>query len=109
MEQIKENTRSYNIVDPLIEPYYIEKDTYNFTVVEKGVSTRGFGGKEASGKETLKTIGFYSTLGAALLSISKLKSHSSIQKSEIVSIKEYIDEYKKIETQINNLINTIQI
>ena len=43
---------SYCIIkDPLMEPFFISKDATNFTVIEKSISTRGFAGKKATGKE----------------------------------------------------------
>jgi len=59
------------IKDPLMEPFYIVKDATNFTVIEKSISTRGFGGKAATGKEQEKVIGYYTSFSNALNKISK--------------------------------------
>ena len=54
------------IKDPLMEPFYIQKDRYNYTVIEKTISTRGFAGKKATGKEVEKVIGYYSNFANGL-------------------------------------------
>ena len=54
------------IKDSSIEPFYIVKDASNFTVIEKSIATRGFGGKESSGKEIEKTVGHYSSFSKCL-------------------------------------------
>ena len=57
-KDIQTQSSSYCIIkDPLMEPFYISKDATNFTVIEKTVSTRGFAGRKATGKEVEKISG----------------------------------------------------
>ena len=49
-----------------MEPFYISKDATNFTVIEKTISTRGFAGRKATGKEVEKIVGYYSSFKNAL-------------------------------------------
>jgi hypothetical protein len=76
------------IKDPLMEPFYIVKDATNFTVMERSVATRGFGGGEASGKETEKVIGYYSNFANAIRRISKEKFYQN--QGEYETIQEYL-------------------
>jgi hypothetical protein len=62
------------ICDPLMEPYYIQKDSSNFTVMERTIATRGFGGKAASGKESEKALGYYTSFKNALNRVAKENS-----------------------------------
>ena len=61
------------IKDPAMEPFYIVKDSSNFSVVERSTSTRGFAGKEATGKETEKVVGYYTSFKNALNRVAKEK------------------------------------
>ncbi len=95
------------IKDPLIEPYYISKDSSNFTVIEKSISTRGFAGKKATGKEVEKVVGYYSSFGNALYKISKLKFYDA--KGEYNSIQEYMESWNKLKNGLKSLLNKIEI
>jgi hypothetical protein len=65
------------IKDPSMEPFYIIKDPSNFIVMEKSKSTRGFGGKAATGKEQENVIGYYSNFSNALNRIAKEKFYKN--------------------------------
>ena len=65
------------IKDPSMEPFYIVKDSTNFTVVERSIATRGFGGKKASGKEIEKIVGYYSSFKNALNRVAKEKFYEN--------------------------------
>lgn len=98
-----ENPDFFTITDPLMEPFYITKDSYNFTLIEKSKATRGFGGKKASNKEVEKVVGYYTSFKHALKKVAtekfqrKHKNYSSIQ--------EYINGWKKTEQGLENLLN----
>lgn len=94
----KRKTKSDSITtisDPLIEPFYISKDQYCYTVFEN-VSSSG-----NSIKQYQKAKGHYSSFGACLETIAKLKVE---QKENFNSIQEYITEWKQIKQTIKNLI-----
>jgi len=95
------------IKDPLMEPYYIQKDATNFTVMKKVTPTRGFAGKEAKGEEIERTVAYFTSFRNALYRISKEKfsSHSG----EYNTIQEYIQEWENIKNGIGNLLNTINV
>ena len=95
------------IKDPLMEPFYIQKDRYNYTVIEKTISTRGFAGKKATGKEVEKVVGYYSSFANALYKISKLKFYST--KGEYNSIQEYMESWNELKNGLKSLLNKIEI
>jgi len=103
-----DNPAYATIRDPLIEPYFIQKDRYNFTVMERVTPTVGFAGKEAKGKELERPIDYLTTFRSALWKISKLK-FSNETKGEYDSIKEYMDEWNSVKDGIDSLLNKIQV
>tara|TARA_R110001606_G_scaffold372901_1_gene530131 strand:- start:4000 stop:4362 length:363 start_codon:yes stop_codon:yes gene_type:complete len=102
----EDSTTTQIITDPLMEPFYIRKDPLNFTVYEKSISTRGFGGKKASGNEVEKVVGYYTSFGSALRTIAKAKfsSHSG----DYTSIKEYINEWDNVKDGLSSLVGKVE-
>jgi hypothetical protein len=95
------------IKDPVMEPFHIIKDSTNFTVVERSVATRGFGGKKASGKETEKVVGYYSNFRNALNRIAKEKFYQN--QAEYSSIQEYIETWSKVKDGIETMLNKVEL
>lgn len=93
------------IRDPLMEPFYIEKDASTFTVIEKTTAKRGFRGSEASGKEKENVIGYYSNFRNALNAVAKQKFHTNT--GEYNTIKEYITSWNEVKDGIESLLNTV--
>ena len=103
------NDSTYSVIrDPLMEPYFIQKDRYNFTVMERVTPTVGFAGREAKGKELERPIAYLTTFRSALWRISKLK-FSNETKGEYNSIKEYMDEWNTVKDGIDSLLNKIKV
>jgi hypothetical protein len=96
------------ITDPSIEPFYILKDASNFTVIEKYIASRGFGGSKSTGKEQEKILGYYTSLTNALRVISKEKFGKK-NKTQYHSIKEYISDYREIYEGLQSIFNSIEI
>ena len=95
------------IKDPLIEPYYIIKDSSNFTVMEKKIAEKGFRGAEASGKERETVLGYYTSFSNALNRIAKEKFYQN--QGEYSSIKEYIDTWDKVKNGMESMLKSIEI
>lgn len=95
------------ICDVLMEPFYIQKDSSNFTVMERTIATRGFGGKAASGKESEKIVGYYTSFKNALNRIAKEKFYQN--KSEYTSIKDYVEAWDKVKNGMESILNKIEI
>jgi hypothetical protein len=95
------------IKDPLIEPFYIVKDSANFTVIEKSVSTRGFAGKKATGKEIEKIIGHYSNFSNALNRVAKEKFYQN--ENSYNSIQDYIETWNTVKEGIETMLNKVKL
>jgi len=93
------------ITDPLLEPYYIEKDSFQFILLEKSTATRGFAGKVATGKETTNVIGYYTQLGNAIKKVISLRAGKYSKKCE--SLKEYVENWETLKVEIENLVNNL--
>ena len=106
-EEVDPQSTLCTIKDPLMEPFYIVKDAANFTVIEKSISTRGFGGKAATGKEQEKVVGYYTSFSNALNKISKEKFYQN--QGEYSSIKEYINTWDQVKNGMENLLKSIEI
>lgn len=106
-ENVDPQSTLCTIKDPTMEPFYIVKDATNFTVIEKSVSTRGFGGKAATGKEQEKVVGYYSSFSNALNCIAKQKF--LVNQGEYSSIKEYITTWNKVKDGLESLLKSIEI
>lgn len=106
-EQVDPQSSLCTIKDPAMEPFYIVKDSTNFTVMEKSFSTRGFGGKAATGKEQEKVVGYYTSFTNALNCIAKQKFYQN--QGEYNSIKEYISTWSEVKNGLDNLLKSIEI
>jgi len=95
------------IKDPVMEPFHIIKDSTNFTVVERSVATRGFGGKKASGKETEKVVGYYSNFRNALNRIAKEKFYQN--QAEYESIQDYISTWNTVKDGLETMLNKVEL
>jgi hypothetical protein len=100
------------IKDPAIEPFFISKDQYCYTVMEtitpdeKNVGKFGKKDNGNQGKNYEKSMGHYSSLSSALRKITEAKIDL---KDEYSTIMEYINEYDKQQELISKLINKIEI
>jgi hypothetical protein len=90
-----------------MEPFYIVKDTTNFTVIEKSTSLRGFAGKEATGKEVEKVVGYYSSFGNAVNRIAKEKFYQN--EGEYETIQGYITTWSKVKEGMETMLNKLEI
>jgi len=95
------------IRDVAIEPFYIVKDSSNFTVMEKSITTRGFGNTKASGKEQEKVVGHYTSFTNAINRIAKEKFYQN--KAEYSSIQEYIHTWNTVKNGLDGLLKSIEI
>ena len=93
------------INDPLLEPFYIEKDKLQFVLLEKSTATRGFAGKAATGKETTNVIGYYTSLGNAVKKVASLKTNKKSTKYN--SLQEYITSLEEVKEHITQLTNSL--
>ena len=91
------------IKDPILEPYFIGKDSNSYTVyqtVMPGTNTKGRGRKTRT-KETVKTLTFHSDIASALNSIAKMKVED---RPVFNSIREYIDAWESVRNEIKQMV-----
>ena len=106
-EEIDPQSSLCTIKDPAMEPFYIVKDATNFTVIEKSVATRGFGGGKASGKETEKVVGYYTSFSNAVNRISKEKFYQN--QGEYETIQEYINTWNTVKEGMESMLNKLEV
>jgi predicted nucleic acid-binding Zn-ribbon protein len=100
------------IKDPVLEPYYVSKDQYCFTVVEtitpddKNIGRFKKEDKGNQGKNYEKPVSHHSTFAAAL---SKIAIEKVSLKSEYNSIQSYVAEWTDQQEQLKEVINKISI
>lgn len=108
----KEMLKSSTIIkDKMIDPYFIGKDSTCYTVYEltkaNNDDTKPKRGKKRiitednKDKVYLKAHGYFTNFGNCLSEIAKLK----VNVRNYDSIKEYIDEWKRVKEELNHIIN----
>jgi|LakMenEpi03Aug12_release.lakeMendotaPanAssembly.Ray.scaffolds.fasta_scaffold872172_2 hypothetical protein len=105
MQEEKEALSSLTLIkDPLIEPYFIGKDSSSYTIYESlkiGNNNKGRGRKTRT-KEGIKSVSFHTTFGACLSAIAKLKIDN---RPVYNSISEYVTEWKRVKEEISQIVN----
>lgn len=84
------------IKDKVMEPYFIGKDHYCYTIYENVESS------ESPGKTYLKQWGHYTNLGSCLKGVAKMKI-SKVK--EFTSLNEYISAWTDLQEKFNQTIN----
>ena len=104
MTKEKEELSSITVIrDPKIEPYYIGKDAYCYTVYQTITPDTRYTEDNKPGKEYTKALGHYGNFGSCLKVIARNKTND---KQNYTSITEYLETYRQTEKLINELINT---
>lgn len=99
----KEEFSSLTIIrDPKIEPYFIGKDSYCYTVYQTITPDVKYTEDNKPGKDYTKALGHFSSFGSCLRSIAKNKVDD---KKNYDSIQEYIETFNQVTKEINELIN----
>lgn len=91
----KNTTGIITIRDSLIEPYYITRDKYTYTVYETITS-------EETGKNYDVIVGYYSNIGSCLKAIAR---GIRFFRNKYSSISDYLKQWKEQEEKINKLTN----
>ena len=95
------------IKDPNLEPFYISKDKYCYTVVELVTPTRTRG-KSTKAKEPYeKSVGHYTHLKQALKAIARERLTSPPKLYS--SVKDYLSYYEEINKELKTLLNKMDI
>ena len=92
------------ITDPLLEPYFITKDEYSYSVKEMVTPDTNHFRSKGKSKSYEKSHYFYPELGQAINKIAELKS----TKTDFNNLNEYLENYKLIKNQIKNYTDGIR-
>jgi hypothetical protein len=93
------------ITDPALEPYFITKDEYSFTIKENVSPNSNHFRTKGKGKDYEKSLYYFPTFPQALKRISELQLS---QKENYTSINDYIEDYNVISNQIKNYTDGIR-
>jgi len=95
------------IKDPNLEPFYISKDKYCYTVIELITPTRTRS-KSTKVKEPYeKAIGHYTHLNQAIKAIAKGRLDSPPKLYE--SVKDYLMESERLNNELTTLLTKMEI
>ncbi|MCP4482413.1 MAG: hypothetical protein GY817_06535 [bacterium] len=92
------------ITDPLLEPFFITKDEYSYTVKQNVTSDASHFRSKGKAKTYEKSLYYYANFEQALQKIANLKADME----SFNSLEEYINNYMKISTNIKNYTNGIR-
>ncbi|MDB4300189.1 hypothetical protein N9923_00295 [bacterium] len=89
------------ITDPHLEPFFITKDEYSYTVKQNVTSDASHFRSKGNAKTYEKSLYYYSSISQALMKIAELQSNLVDHKN----LDEYITNFKTITNNLKNYIN----
>jgi hypothetical protein len=101
-EEKEDYSTNIVITDPLLEPFFVVKDSHCYTLHMKTKTNPNYT-VDGTSKETVKTMGHFADLPHCLKKITAHKVHF---KKEYSTIKEYINEYNKIKQDTENFLKS---
>jgi hypothetical protein len=106
MSEIKEPSLSNTTIirDPKIEPFFISKDAYCYTIFKTVTPDVRYTENNLPGKDYVKPLGHYSSFASCLRALAKEKVDNN---QSYDSIQEYIQTFKKLEDSIKELLNVL--
>ena len=104
MPETKTRKSIQTITDPLLEPFFITKDEYSYTVKQNVTSDASHFRSKGNSKTYEKSLYYFTNLGQALNKIAELQAGME----SFDSLKEYINQYTKISTNIKNYTDGIR-
>ena len=93
------------IKDPVLEPYYIGRDSHCYTVYEVITpDSDRLRSKDSKGENYEKPVAHYSNFGSCLSKIAECQLHNN-SKKEYKSVSEYLDRWDELKLKLEKLIN----
>ena len=89
------------IRDPRLDPYFITKDEYSYTIKQTITSDTTHFRSKGKSKTYEKSLYYYPTIGAALMRISELQSNNK----DYNQLSEYIENYKQITLNLKQYVD----
>ena len=104
MSETKRRKSIQTITDPLLEPFFITKDEYSYTVKQNVTSDASHFRSKGNSKTYEKSLYYFSNFNQALNKIAELKTEGE----NYSSIQEYLKNYKQISNQIKQYTDGIR-
>lgn len=104
MSETKRRKSIQIITDPLLDPFFITKDEYSYTVKQNVESDASHFRSNGKSKTYEKSLYYFSNFSDALNKIANLKS----EQEDFDSLDKYIENYKSISNQIKNYTDGIR-
>ena len=104
MSETKRRKSIQTITDPLLEPFFITKDEYSYTVKQNVTSDATHFRSKGNAKTYEKSLYYFTHLGQALNKIASLQADLE----NVDSLKTYIENYTKISTNIKKYTDGIR-
>ena len=92
------------ITDPLLDPFFITKDEYSYTVKQNVKSDASHFRAKGKAKSYEKSLYYFANFEQALQKIANLKADME----NFDSLEEYINNYIKISTNIKNYTDGVR-
>lgn len=89
------------ITDPLLDPFFITKDEYSYTVKQNVTSDASHFRAKGKAKTYEKSLYYYPTIEAALMRISELQANNK----DYHQLSEYIENYKQITLNLKQYVD----
>ena len=104
MSETKRRKSIQTITDPLLEPFFITKDEYSYTVKQNVTSDASHFRSKGNAKTYEKSLYYFTHLGQALNKIAELQAGVD----NYDSLKDFIENYTKISTNIKKYTDGIR-
>jgi hypothetical protein len=104
MSETKRRKSIQVITDPLLEPFFITKDEYSYTVKQNVTSDSSHFRSKGKSKTYEKSLYYYPNFSDAINKIAKLKADLD----DFDNLNKYIENYKKISNQIKEYTDGIR-
>jgi len=98
MSETKRRKSIQIITDPLLEPFFITKDEYSYTIKQNVVSDASHFRSKGNAKTYEKSLYYYPNFGDAVSKIAELKAGVD----NYDDLNSFINNYKEISNQIKN-------
>jgi hypothetical protein len=89
------------ITDPLLEPYFITKDEYSYTIKMNVTSDSTHFRAKGKTKTYEKSLYYYPTISQTLMRISELQSNDK----DYTKLSEYIENYNQITINLKHYVD----
>ena len=104
MSETKRRKSIQTITDPLLDPFFITKDEYSYTVKELVTSNQDHFRSKGKSKTYEKSHYYFPKFSQAIHKIAVLKS----QTKDFDSLISFLDDYKQINNQIKKYTDGIR-